>query len=122
MEKAKAERVAKMELAKQKLDIRASRHSNVVPQRSTGSADGPRYRLRAGQLCLHTRLGMCPADGQLRDSGMTGVNVGVISNAAAPFGDIKQSGIGREGSPEGLLEYPDVKYVMFANPTLALGR
>lgn len=58
----------------------------------------------------------------VRDSGMTGVNVGVISNAAAPFGDIKQSGIGREGSPEGLLEYPDVKYVMFADPTLALGR
>ena len=53
MEKAKAERVAKMELAKPKLDIRASRHSNVVPQRSAGSADGQRYRLRAGQLCLH---------------------------------------------------------------------
>ena len=53
---------------------------------------------------------------------MTGVNVGVISNAASPFGDIKQSGIGREGGPEGLLEYPDVKYALFADPTLALGR
>jgi succinate-semialdehyde dehydrogenase / glutarate-semialdehyde dehydrogenase len=56
------------------------------------------------------------------DPGMTGLNVGVISNAASPFGDIKQSGIGPEGGPEGLLEHPDVKYVMFANPTLALGR
>ena len=56
------------------------------------------------------------------DSGMTGVNVGVISSAAAPFGDIKQSGIGREGGPGGLLEYPDVKYALFADPTLALGR
>ena len=52
---------------------------------------------------------------------MTGVNVGVISNTASPL-DIKQSGIGREGGPGGLLEYPDVKYVMFADPTLALGR
>ena len=52
---------------------------------------------------------------------MTGVNVGVISNAAAPFGDIKQSGIGREGGPEGLLEYPDVKYALFANPDSGAG-
>jgi succinate-semialdehyde dehydrogenase/glutarate-semialdehyde dehydrogenase len=58
----------------------------------------------------------------VRDSGMTGVNVDVISNGAAPFGGIKQSGIGREGGPEGLQEYPGVKYAMFANPTLALGR
>jgi succinate-semialdehyde dehydrogenase / glutarate-semialdehyde dehydrogenase len=57
------------------------------------------------------------------DSGMTGVDVGVISNAASPpFGDIKQSCIGREGGPGGLLEYPDVKYALFADPTLALGR
>ena len=70
---------------------------------------------------VHTRLGaqrMVSA----WDSGMTGVNVGVISNAASPFGDIKQSGIGCEGAPERMLEYPDVKYPMFANPTLALGR
>ncbi len=53
---------------------------------------------------------------------MTDANVGVISNAASPFGDIKQSGIGREGGPEVLLEYPDVKYALFADPTLALGR
>ena len=61
MEKAEAERVAKMELAKPKLEIRASRQPNVVPQRSAGSADGQRYRLRAGQLCLnatrHARSG-----------------------------------------------------------------
>ena len=109
MEKAKAERVAKMELAKQKQIFGPVVTLTSFRNEAQARRMAERYRLRAGQLCLHTRLGMCPADGQLRDSGMTGVNVGVISNAASPFGDIKQSGIGREGGPEGLLEYPDVK-------------
>jgi succinate-semialdehyde dehydrogenase/glutarate-semialdehyde dehydrogenase len=55
------------------------------------------------------------------DVGMMGINVGVISNAAAPFGGIKQSGIGREGGPEGLLEYLDLKYAAFANPFSSAG-
>ncbi|MCX4817983.1 NAD-dependent succinate-semialdehyde dehydrogenase [Streptomyces sp. NBC_01239] len=44
------------------------------------------------------------------DSGMTGLNVGVVSNAAAPFGGIKHSGLGREGGVEGIDEYLDTKY------------
>jgi succinate-semialdehyde dehydrogenase/glutarate-semialdehyde dehydrogenase len=44
-------------------------------------------------------------------SGMVGVNRGVISDAAAPFGGIKQSGFGREGGREGIEEYLDTKYV-----------
>jgi succinate-semialdehyde dehydrogenase/glutarate-semialdehyde dehydrogenase len=43
--------------------------------------------------------------------GMVGVNQGVVSNPAAPFGGIKQSGFGREGGPEGIDEYVSVKYV-----------
>ncbi|GAA3611929.1 NAD-dependent succinate-semialdehyde dehydrogenase [Nonomuraea rosea] len=43
-------------------------------------------------------------------SGMVGVNVGVVSNAAAPFGGIKQSGLGREGGLEGIAEYLDTTY------------
>ncbi|MDP4537831.1 NAD-dependent succinate-semialdehyde dehydrogenase [Alkalimonas collagenimarina] len=43
--------------------------------------------------------------------GMVGVNEGIISNAAAPFGGVKQSGYGREGSSYGLDDYLDVKYV-----------
>jgi succinate-semialdehyde dehydrogenase/glutarate-semialdehyde dehydrogenase len=43
---------------------------------------------------------------------MVGVNTGIISNAVAPFGGIKQSGFGREGSKFGLDEYSYVKYVM----------
>lgn len=43
--------------------------------------------------------------------GMVGVNVGVMSNAAAPFGGVKQSGLGREGGAEGIEEYSSVQYV-----------
>ncbi|WP_240044534.1 NAD-dependent succinate-semialdehyde dehydrogenase [Nocardioides albidus] len=46
--------------------------------------------------------------------GMVGVNQGVISNAAAPFGGIKQSGLGREGGAEGIEEYLETKYVGLA--------
>ena len=44
-------------------------------------------------------------------AGMVGINAGVVSNPAAPFGGVKQSGFGREGGREGIEEYLDVKYV-----------
>jgi succinate-semialdehyde dehydrogenase/glutarate-semialdehyde dehydrogenase len=53
------------------------------------------------------------------DTGMVGINQGVVSNAAAPFGGIKQSGIGREGGPEGLEEYLTTKYVAIASAPVA---
>ncbi|EZP28025.1 NAD-dependent succinate-semialdehyde dehydrogenase [Microbacterium oleivorans] len=46
------------------------------------------------------------------DTGMMGLNVGVVSNAAAPFGGVKQSGMGREGGLEGIHEYLNVKYTL----------
>jgi succinate-semialdehyde dehydrogenase/glutarate-semialdehyde dehydrogenase len=45
------------------------------------------------------------------DTGMVGLNQGVASNAAAPFGGVKQSGFGREGGAEGIDEYLSLKYV-----------
>ena len=44
-------------------------------------------------------------------TGMVGLNQGMVSNAAAPFGGIKQSGFGREGGVEGIEEYLETKYV-----------
>jgi acyl-CoA reductase-like NAD-dependent aldehyde dehydrogenase len=44
------------------------------------------------------------------DTGLTGINRGVVSNPVAPFGGIKASGIGREGSIEGLDAYLETKY------------
>jgi succinate-semialdehyde dehydrogenase/glutarate-semialdehyde dehydrogenase len=45
------------------------------------------------------------------ETGMVGLNQGIVSNPAAPFGGIKQSGFGREGGPEGIEEYLETKYV-----------
>ncbi|HEX4467767.1 MAG TPA: NAD-dependent succinate-semialdehyde dehydrogenase [Solirubrobacteraceae bacterium] len=45
------------------------------------------------------------------ETGMIGLNQGVVSNAAAPFGGVKQSGFGREGGFEGVEEYLETKYV-----------
>ncbi|HEV7163154.1 MAG TPA: NAD-dependent succinate-semialdehyde dehydrogenase [Solirubrobacteraceae bacterium] len=48
------------------------------------------------------------------ETGMVGLNQGVVSNAAAPFGGVKQSGFGREGGFEGIGEYLETKYVAMA--------
>lgn len=48
--------------------------------------------------------------------GMVGINQGVVSNPAAPFGGVKASGFGREGGFEGIDEYLEVKYVGIAGP------
>ena len=48
------------------------------------------------------------------ETGMVGLNQGVVSNASAPFGGIKQSGFGREGGKEGIAEYLETKYVAVA--------
>jgi succinate-semialdehyde dehydrogenase/glutarate-semialdehyde dehydrogenase len=53
------------------------------------------------------------------ESGMMGLNVGVLSNAAAPFGGVKQSGVGKEGSFEGIEEYLYTKYTAIPDPYAA---
>jgi succinate-semialdehyde dehydrogenase / glutarate-semialdehyde dehydrogenase len=48
------------------------------------------------------------------ETGMVGLNQGMVSNPAAPFGGVKASGFGREGGPEGIEEYLNIKYVAMA--------
>jgi succinate-semialdehyde dehydrogenase / glutarate-semialdehyde dehydrogenase len=48
------------------------------------------------------------------ESGMVGVNSGLITTEVAPFGGVKESGLGREGSHHGIEEYVEIKYVMMA--------
>jgi succinate-semialdehyde dehydrogenase/glutarate-semialdehyde dehydrogenase len=50
------------------------------------------------------------------ETGMIGLNQGMVSNAGAPFGGVKHSGFGREGGPEGLHEYLETKYVAMNVP------
>jgi len=55
----------------------------------------------------------CWRVGEALEYGMVGVNTGLISNEVAPFGGIKQSGLGREGSKYGIEDYLEVKYLCF---------
>ena len=59
---------------------------------------------------LSRALGVCEA----LETGMVGLNQGVVSNPAAPFGGVKSSGFGREGGSEGISEYLETKYVGIA--------
>jgi succinate-semialdehyde dehydrogenase / glutarate-semialdehyde dehydrogenase len=52
--------------------------------------------------------------GEQLETGMLGVNQGIVSNAAAPFGGVKHSGFGREGGREGIEEYLETKYMAIA--------
>ena len=45
------------------------------------------------------------------DYGMVGLNRGLVSDPAAPFGGVKQSGLGREGGHEGMLEFMETQYI-----------
>jgi succinate-semialdehyde dehydrogenase/glutarate-semialdehyde dehydrogenase len=45
------------------------------------------------------------------ETGMVGLNQGIVSNPAVPFGGVKHSGVGREGGPEGIEEFLETKYV-----------
>jgi len=51
------------------------------------------------------------------ETGMFGLNTGLVSNPAGPFGGVKQSGLGREGSHEGIEEYLETVYVGISDPT-----
>lgn len=61
-----------------------------------------------------------PATGEVltKVADAIGLNQGVVSNAAAPFGGVKHSGFGREGGPEGVDEYLQTKYVAVTLPRL----
>jgi succinate-semialdehyde dehydrogenase / glutarate-semialdehyde dehydrogenase len=66
---------------------------------------------------LYTRdLDRAFAVGEALETGMIGLNQPLISNVGAPFGGWKQSGVGREGGPEGLEEYQEIKYIARKRP------
>ncbi|MEA2443564.1 MAG: succinate-semialdehyde dehydrogenase / glutarate-semialdehyde dehydrogenase [Thermoleophilales bacterium] len=61
---------------------------------------------------LYTRdIGRALRVGDALETGMLGLNQGIVSNAAAPFGGVKASGFGREGGREGIEEYLETKYI-----------
>jgi succinate-semialdehyde dehydrogenase/glutarate-semialdehyde dehydrogenase len=81
-------------------------------QEALQAANGTEYGLVA---FLYTRdLDRAIRVSEALESGMVGLNQGVVSNPAAPFGGVKHSGFGREGGFEGINEYLEVKYVALA--------
>ena len=56
-------------------------------------------------------IGRCLRVSEAIESGIVGINTGLISNEVAPFGGVKQSGIGREGSKYGIEDYVEIKYL-----------
>ena len=53
--------------------------------------------------------------GKRLETGMVGINEGMISAAEAAFGGVKESGFGREGSSHGIDDYTNIKYLCFGN-------
>jgi succinate-semialdehyde dehydrogenase / glutarate-semialdehyde dehydrogenase len=81
-------------------------------EEALGAANRTEYGLVA---YLYTRdLARAFRVAELLETGMVGVNQGIVSNPAAPFGGVKQSGFGREGGFEGIDEYLETKYVALA--------
>jgi succinate-semialdehyde dehydrogenase / glutarate-semialdehyde dehydrogenase len=88
----------------------------VAPVRKFSDEDGAVADANASEFGLAAYLFTGDIKRALRVSerlevGMIGLNQGLVSNPAAPFGGIKQSGFGREGGPEGINEYLETKYV-----------
>ena len=81
-------------------------------EKAVAMANDTEYGLVA--YAFTTDLGRTIRISEGLDFGMVGINQGIVSNPAAPFGGVKQSGFGREGGPEGIEEYLSVKYVGIA--------
>jgi succinate-semialdehyde dehydrogenase/glutarate-semialdehyde dehydrogenase len=83
--------------------------SFVTDDEAIAQANGTEFGLVA---YVYTRdLSRALRVSEALEVGMIGLNQGIVSNAAAPFGGVKQSGFGREGGYEGIEEYLETKYV-----------
>ena len=72
-------------------------------------ANGTEYGLVCYVYTRHLNRGLRVSEAL--EAGMVGLNRGLVSDPAAPFGGVKQSGLGREGGHDGLLEYLETKYI-----------
>ena len=80
-------------------------------QQAVEMANATEFGLAA--YCYTKDLGRAWRMSEQLDYGMVGINKGLISNEVAPFGGIKQSGLGREGSKYGIEDYLEIKYTLF---------
>jgi succinate-semialdehyde dehydrogenase/glutarate-semialdehyde dehydrogenase len=80
-------------------------------QQAVEMANATEFGLAA--YCYTKDLGCAWRMSEQLEYGMVGINKGLISNEVAPFGGIKQSGLGREGSKYGIEDYLEIKYTLF---------
>ncbi len=80
-------------------------------QQAVEMANATEFGLAA--YCYTKDLGRAWRVSEQLEYGMVGINKGLISNEVAPFGGIKQSGLGREGSKYGIEDYLEIKYTLF---------
>ncbi|WP_001176556.1 NAD-dependent succinate-semialdehyde dehydrogenase [Acinetobacter baumannii] len=80
-------------------------------QQAVEMANATEFGLAA--YCYTKELGRAWRMSEQLEYGMVGINKGLISNEVAPFGGIKQSGLGREGSKYGIEDYLEIKYTLF---------
>jgi succinate-semialdehyde dehydrogenase/glutarate-semialdehyde dehydrogenase len=81
----------------------------ATEEEAIGLANGTEYGLVSYLYSRDLRRSLRVAEAL--EAGMVGINRGIVSDPAAPFGGVKQSGIGREGGHEGLLEFSELKYI-----------
>ncbi|HHP0286931.1 NAD-dependent succinate-semialdehyde dehydrogenase [Acinetobacter baumannii] len=82
-----------------------------IEQQAVEMANATEFGLAA--YCYTKDLGRAWRMSEQLEYGMVGINKGLISNEVAPFGGIKQSGLGREGSKYGIEDYLEIKYTLF---------
>ncbi|MCT9388161.1 NAD-dependent succinate-semialdehyde dehydrogenase [Acinetobacter baumannii] len=80
-------------------------------QQAVEMANATEFGLAA--YCYTKDLGRAWRMSEQLEYGMVGINKGLISNEVAPFGGVKQSGLGREGSKYGIEDYLEIKYTLF---------
>ena len=88
---------------------RAGQRSFGSEEEAIAAANDTEYGLVAYVFTRDLKRALRVCEGL--ETGMIGLNQGMVSNAGAPFGGVKQSGIGREGGNEGIDEYLETKYV-----------
>jgi succinate-semialdehyde dehydrogenase/glutarate-semialdehyde dehydrogenase len=79
------------------------------PDEAIAAANATDYGLVSYVYTADLARGMRVAEAL--ESGMVGLNRGMVSDPSAPFGGVKLSGLGREGGHEGMLEYTEAKYI-----------
>ena len=92
-------------------DVRPGRGHHALPRRAGGDRAGERHAFGLAAYFYSRDIGRIWRVAEGLETGIVGINTGFISNEVAPFGGVKESGIGREGSKYGIEEWMEVKYL-----------